>query len=445
MGMLEYVNFDSVDNGFEAENNKHSFQFINSLANVFTQGAVIKTGQKVKKVEESFDSEADLIGVIIIDENSGQLLGMISRQRFMELYSKPFRKDLYNSKPLKMFVEDDFNKPLCLKETDSIDHAVRMALSRPKDQMYDPVVVYTSQGSFRLIDVQVLLLELAKAHERQSQELQHSLSKVNHLNAKLEESQERILESLNCASVIQESILPRKELFDRLFSEWFTIYHPKDVVGGDLYWLRNINGYTLLAVIDCTGHGVPGAFMTMTVNSVLNHIVDTHCFDDPARILSEMNRVLRETLSLRRDGESLVDAGLDIAICCIDPKQRTLKYASAGLSIYQLNGKNLYEVRGDRAGIGYSGSDLNYQYTNHDLNIGPGDSFYITTDGFLDENGGNKGFGFGRDRFKKMLEKYVDCSLEDQKQHFEQTLASWRGSRNQRDDITLVGFQTSSI
>lgn len=260
-------------------------------------------------------------------------------------------------------------------------------------------------------------------------------------NARLEESQLRIMESLQYARVIQESILPAKERFDRLFAAWFTLYRPCDIVGGDLYWLREFEGRFLLAVIDCTGHGVPGAFMTMTVNSVLNHVVDTICNDDPARILAEMNRVLQETLQLRKSTESIVDAGLDIALCCIDPQLRTITFAGAGLSLYALTDGTLLEFKGDRQRVGYSGSDLSFAYTSHTLDIAAGIQYYATTDGFLDEAGGAKGFGFGSERFREMLTRHANHPLGKQGELFDQTIATWRGDRKQRDDITLVGFR----
>ncbi|NVN93530.1 MAG: SpoIIE family protein phosphatase [Desulfuromonadales bacterium] len=424
----------------ETEYEGCALQFDNTLANVASQSVFLNASHMTKKVEETFESDEHLIGVIIIDDNE-QLLGMISRKRFMELYSKPFRKELHHNKPVKLIVKDNFDTPLCLDETDNVDYAVRIALSRSKELMYEPIVVRTNQGALKLIDTQVLLLELTRVYEIQSMELQETLSRVNQLNVQLEESRERILESLNCASVIQESILPRNELFDRLFSEWSTLYHPRDIVGGDLYWLREINGLVLLAVIDCTGHGVPGAFMTMTVNSVMNHIVDTTCYDDPALILAEMNRVLQETLHLRRGGDSMVDAGLDIILCCINPDQHQVTYAGAGLSLYILADNELCEIKGGRPGVGYSGNDPDYRYKNHILDIGAGAILYAPTDGLLDENGGTKGFGFGRERFKEMVKQHAHHSLKRQREYFEQTLAEWRGSRNQRDDITMVSFR----
>lgn len=260
-------------------------------------------------------------------------------------------------------------------------------------------------------------------------------------NVKLEESQSRILESLNYARVIQGSILPGKDHLDRLFSDWFVLYQPCDIVGGDLYWLREFEGRFLLAVIDCTGHGVPGAFMTMTVNSVLNHVVDTVTHDDPGRILREMNSVLQDTLQLRKSGDSMVDAGLDIALCFVDPAHNKLVFAGAGMSLYIYAEGRLLEIKGDRQRVGYSGSDLSFVYTSHTLDIGEGTQYYAASDGFLDEGGGVKGYGFGNERFKEMLMQSAGHPLKKQGELFEQTIAKWRGYRKQRDDITMVGFR----
>lgn len=260
-------------------------------------------------------------------------------------------------------------------------------------------------------------------------------------NMQLEKTQHLIMESLLYARVIQTSILPGNDLFNRSFAQWFTIYEPCDIVGGDLYWLRESGGRTLLAVIDCTGHGVPGAFMTMTVNSVLNQVVDTIGGNDPARILNEVNRLLQKTLNLRQDGESMVDAGLDIALCSIAPDQRALIFAGAGLSLYILSKRGqLQEIKGDRQRVGYRASDVNFSYTCHALDIDVDSNYYAVTDGFFDEGGGTKGYSFGNDRFDEMLIEHAHLPLEKQGEAFSRTLALWRGNRKQRDDITMIGF-----
>ncbi len=165
------------------EQNRVEVTIKNTLADVVAKSVLIKTNHLAKKVEETFEDDPELVGVIITDEDDAQMLGMISRKRFMEMYSKPFRKELHNKKPLKLLIKYEFDTPLCLHESDDIDYAVRTAISRPQEQMYEPIVVQTTTGGLKLIDMEVLLLLLALAtfYENQSIELRESLSRVKQL------------------------------------------------------------------------------------------------------------------------------------------------------------------------------------------------------------------------------------------------------------------------
>jgi phosphoserine phosphatase RsbU/P len=255
-------------------------------------------------------------------------------------------------------------------------------------------------------------------------------------NRELAASQHKIMESIKYARIIQTSILPDRELRDRCLTGHFVLYRPKQLVGGDFYYLREFPDYFLLAAIDCTGHGVPGAFVTMTVNSVLNHVIDQVCNDDPARILSELNRVLHTTLKLRE-----IDAGMDIALCLVSRKNGRAVYAGAGLSCYLISAGELKEVKGNLQRVGYKGSRLDFVYDNHYLDIAPGDCCYLTTDGLLDEPYGPKGYGFGNERFRAKLVKNVQRDLRAQCESFERMLDGHRDYYPQRDDITLIGFR----
>ena len=255
-------------------------------------------------------------------------------------------------------------------------------------------------------------------------------------NRELAAAQRRMTESIKYARIIQTSILPDRDTLERSLGDHFVLYRPKEIVGGDFYYLREFPGHFLLAAIDCTGHGVPGAFVTMTVNSVLNHVIDQVGSDDPSRILSELNRVLKKTLNLKE-----VDAGLDIALCLVDRRGGRMVYAGAGLSLYLISGGVLAEVKGDTQRVGYKGSRLDFVYANHQLAIAPGDVCYLTTDGLLDDPCGPKRFGFGAERFKALLLEQAGREFPAQLAAFEEVLAKGRGANRQRDDITVIGFR----
>ncbi len=260
-------------------------------------------------------------------------------------------------------------------------------------------------------------------------------------NAELHEARGRVLESLRYAQSIQRAILPKPAQLDQAFREHLALYLPRDIVGGDLYYFQEFAGHVLFGVLDCTGHGVPGAFMAMTAHSVLNHVVSEICRDDPAVILREADRLLRETLGqggMAHSGHGTVDCGLEIALCLVRPGK--VVFAGAGLSLYVFAGNELREVKGDRQPIGYRGGADGYIWANHAVEAGPGTRFWATTDGALDEGGGDKGYCFGKDRFREMLLRHADQPMALQAALFQEDLAAYRGVRPQRDDIAIIGF-----
>jgi len=172
---------------------------------------------------------------------------------------------------------------------------------------------------------------------------------------------------------------------------------------------------------------------------VLNHVTSVICHDDPAVILRETDRVLRETLGLA-GGENVLDCGLEIALCCHHRPTGRLVFAGAGLSLFILGPDGLLEIKGDRQRLGFCKAFAGREYTDHIVEDVRGKRFYAITDGFLDEGGGEKGYGFGGKRFSEMLLAHAGRPMADQAALFEQTLAAHRGERKQRDDITLIGF-----
>lgn len=263
-------------------------------------------------------------------------------------------------------------------------------------------------------------------------------NQVKERTKELTDKNREIMDSIEYAQRIQEGILPPVSLLADVFTHHFIIWKPRDRVGGDFYWARKIDDRrSLIAVIDCTGHGVPGAFMTMAVNSILDHIVDSFP-DHPDRILSELNQQVKNTLHQKQSNE-MTDDGLDIGICYVEDKKRLL-FAGAKISLYVKRSDQVYHIKGDRQSVGYRRSPHELEFVSHEWMMEAGDVFYMTSDGYIDQNGGEKDYSFGRKRFIQAITDHEEIPLAQQKQAFEDLLIQYRGKELQRDDITVVGF-----
>ncbi|MCG8615848.1 MAG: trifunctional serine/threonine-protein kinase/ATP-binding protein/SpoIIE family protein phosphatase, partial [Desulfobacterales bacterium] len=229
-----------------------------------------------------------------------------------------------------------------------------------------------------------------------TEELHQALEKV-------EISNRKVTDSISYARRIQTSLLPNPEDFSLFFNDHFVLWQPRDLVGGDIYNIEHMENGVLVAAMDCTGHGVPGAFVSMIASSLLKRLVRSSSPGDPAKLLAQLNREVRSSLGRDRD-QTIADDGLDAAVCFIDLEERSLTFAGAGLPLIYSDEGELHRIRGDRQSIGYQSSDPDYVYTNHRLPIEEGFQFYLATDGFWDQLGGDKGLRFGMQRFMTLLQ-----------------------------------------
>lgn len=279
--------------------------------------------------------------------------------------------------------------------------------------------------------------QLEQRVEERTQELYQT-------NQDLAETHRQVLDSIEYAQLIQQAMLPSSEILKQALGAYFLIWQPRDRVGGDFYYCRMDKQGWLLAVIDCTGHGVPGAFMTMAVNSMLNHITSAICTDDPALILREVNRLLRANLNRNDRGEAF-DNGLDAGIAYRAWSEQRLCFAGAQLDLFFQSGEQeLTVIRGDNHSLGYRRSNPDWIFKNHWIALQPGQTFYLASDGLSDQTGGPKGYGFGQRRFQETLQQCRGQPLAIQRQIVERALTDWQGRHEQRDDMTLIGFQPTS-
>jgi serine phosphatase RsbU (regulator of sigma subunit) len=209
------------------------------------------------------------------------------------------------------------------------------------------------------------------------------------------------------------------------------------VVGGDFYVYRQVEDGCLIGVVDCAGHGVPGAFMTMLARAAIDKAIDEAGAHDPATILNRTDQVVRSMLNAQagqRDIATIMDAGL----VHVDFATRRATFAGAKIALYWSDGDQVDCIKGGRRSLG---DRQHGEHANESVELLPERTFYLTTDGFLDQAGGDKGFGFGNARFVDMLRQHAERPLNEQGEAFASTLAAYQGSHPQRDDITLVCFR----
>lgn len=273
------------------------------------------------------------------------------------------------------------------------------------------------------------------------------ITKMKEMENEIRLNHKNTQDSIQYASLIQETFIPENKLFTDYFSEHFTIWEPKDIVGGDIYLfdgLRNENE-CLIMIIDCTGHGVAGAFVTMLVKAIERQIILSMKYEiekkvNPSEILTTFNQNMKNLLK-QNSKDSISNAGFDGAVIYYNKKDSIIKFAGAESSLFYIKNDSLTRIKGDRHSIGYKTSDSNYQFKNHTINIEKGMQFYITTDGYMDQNGGEKGFCFGRNRFTALIEKNHTKSFEEQKSILLESLTDYQGQWDRNDDITVLGFK----
>jgi len=298
-----------------------------------------------------------------------------------------------------------------------------------------------AEGLSAQLEEQVAELDKSrKATLNIMEDVERARGHAEEMRLKAEEAFQVVSDSINYASGIQRSLLPSNEYIAEDLPEYFILWEPRDVVGGDLYWYRRAKTGFLIILADCTGHGVPGAFMTMISTGSLDRALRDQPDGDPARLLHIMNRSVKRSLGQdRAEGES--DDGLELGICRIERDARRLTFAGARFSLFRLGAEGIEEIKGDKSGIGYRAVSLDQAFTNHQVEIDDGEVFYMTTDGLIDQIGGEKRRSFGKRRFGELVTAMADVPLADQKARILDALSDYQGEENRRDDVSVIGFK----
>jgi ligand-binding sensor domain-containing protein/serine phosphatase RsbU (regulator of sigma subunit) len=264
--------------------------------------------------------------------------------------------------------------------------------------------------------------------------------KVQERTLELAQKNKDITSSIEYAKRIQEAILPQQDFIFKYLPYSFILYKPKDIVSGDFYWFGIKNNKKIIAAVDCTGHGVPGAFMSMIGHNLLNQIINENGITSPSEILNQLNFGVQQALKQHENSETR--DGMDVCLCVFDDATQKLNYAGAYRPLYIINkNKELKIIEGDKFPIGGAQISGERKFTEHTIYINEGDTFYLFSDGYADQFGGDKGKKFMLKRFQQLLIEIYDYSMKEQGELLDKNIEKWKNGTDQVDDILVIGIR----
>lgn len=280
---------------------------------------------------------------------------------------------------------------------------------------------------------------------------------ISGFKEKVKEKSKGFFDSLERAKMVQHVILPSNAEMKEFFPEHFIFYLPKESISGDFYWVRKVDDVTLIAVADCTGHGIPAALISMVCYNMLNTTIDQFGYQNPVNILTEVNSLVSEFMSAHHKNN--IGDGMDISLCAINESRKLVKFAGARRPIYinaktfnkgtisednlrffeNEEGQKLYEIKGSNASVGGIGS--NFEIQEQGFHYQKGDTIYLTSDGFADQFGGNNDKKYKTKKMKNLLLSFKDIEMKEQKQLLIKEFINWKRDKEQTDDVTVLGIK----
>lgn len=379
-------------------------------------------------VFELFIRHPNMVGMPVVE--GGIPIGLINRNLFLEGIAKPFHKEVYGRKSCIAFMDKN---PLVVDASTSIQDLSFQVADAGGKTLADGFIII-EHGQYAGMG---LAEDLVRA--------------ITNLQA---EKNRMVMESIDYASVIQKSFVrtSREEMAQTL-ADYFLHWEPRDLVGGDYYYFSRFDDGFFLGIMDCTGHGVPGAFMTLIMASYLDHTLIPDVRNNPAEVLSRINRMVKSSFGNQShrasrsmeedDGEQQSDDGMDAAFVWVDTRNHQLTYAGAKLPIFWVaeGDSEVNSLDGDRSGVGYVATPNDFSWSNQQIDLKSGTCVYIATDGVWDQIGGAKQIAFGKRRLRQLLLENFHKPMAQQQQRVLEAFYEYQGNQPRRDDVTLFGFR----
>jgi tetratricopeptide (TPR) repeat protein len=377
----------------------------------------------------------------IIDSAMNNYKAAFTDYKNYTIYKDSLNNDDYTKKITQEQMQYEFDKKQTEEKAEQNKKDVMVLADKKKQHI---ITGFISGGLILVLASLGLLFSRFKVTQKQKKIIERQKSEVERQKTLVEEKNKDIIDSITYAKRLQSAILPPISLVKQFFPESFILYKPKDIVAGDFYWMQRLprpagegrGEVILIAAADCTGHGVPGAMVSVVCSNAINRIVKETEVRDTGSVLDNVRNVVLETFST---SEGEVKDGMDISFCAINRQANILEWTGANNPLWYIHKNKLIEIAPDKQPVGIQ--DNPKPFTTHLVNIEKGDIIYLFTDGYADQFGGPKGKKFKYKQLQEKLLAIAHLTMEEQKKALEETLETWKGSLEQVDDILVMGIR----
>jgi len=397
-----------------------------------------------EEARQAFQEMSDLEAGIVVDEHEAIVLMEQGKwSEALEIVISPYykrQKALYRaalSRALLPLLADSEQNAQASERLSGIMQALALAVFLAYAVLGR---VYANRMGEALATEKRLREDLKEANAFLEQRVIERTAEVTRKAEELGKAYAIIADSITYASRIQRAVLPESEDLAEKLPHHLALWRPRDVVGGDIYWARPWGDGLLLILGDCTGHGVPGAFMTLIATGALDMALRRTPPGDPAALLTQMHQRVQRQLGQESD-RGVSDDGLEAGACYIPADRASVTFAGARFSLFVQDGPEVTVVKGTNASMGYRGIPPEPGYSNHTLASAPGRRFFLSSDGLLDQVGGTSGRAFGKKRFQALLAQHADLPISELGEVLFSQVEGYRGAEIRLDDIAVIGFE----
>lgn len=427
---------------FEAVGNKHGEAFdLGNLGLCYRQVGKVQEAEKYLKVAITTDSAiGEKFFLNQYEERLSELYEATGRYKLALFWYKKgiaTHDSLFNIDKDKALMRKEMVFRFQQQEDSAKAVQVRIDAVHSEEVKRQNTIIYAvSAGLILVLLLALSILRSLQQNRKKTQIIAAQKADVEKKNILIEEKNKDILDSITYAKRLQDAILPPLSLIKKYFPESFLIYKPKDIVAGDFYWMERAGDNILVAAADCTGHGVPGALVSVVCSNALNRTVKEFHITEPGKILDKVRELVLETFE---KSEGNIQDGMDISLCCINTDTKEAQWSGAYNSLWYFRNGEVTEVPADKQPIGKT--DKPEPFNTHNLNLQKGDTLYLFTDGYADQFGGPKGKKFKYKQMQELLLANAGKSMDEQKKILEDALNEWKGSLEQVDDVLVIGIR----